>query len=404
MHGAQKFQQIGVDASFALLQGLTDGSIDNIKAMLLLDLNVRTGDLLEAFVSHRKQFNAPFFYMGCCSNQVEMDWILHTIQEHLESEILAGKVEVPGMAKVNVKMSEDLLEPFPQLPKMNKLIIGGPDKDRLYLPANIVKQWQFDSTFGGEFTEWLNTWTQKYSVVDEGQPIEDLSAKKRAHGGDEEETPSKKPRVSDQRIVEASKIKQALLLEAKLAGKDMPTLQIRAGHVIYINNKTTSKVVLQANTLLCHFGKGGFKLLKGPEDNPTEKQYPYKLLDDKELVVLNNTFQSLGKVVEDQRQTKPDCQVVYHTMKRNDENPKLFELALSHRLVFEPSVANPEVSVNNMGCKEPASTWSSEVLGIVWLVRWTQKGLMPVKPAVYLRAGATLEPGQALLCSSPEAQ
>ncbi|CAK0897612.1 unnamed protein product [Prorocentrum cordatum] len=160
VHGASKFQQVGVEASVALLQSLTDGAnLEGIKAVLILDLNVRTGDFLEAFVSHRKQFNAPFFFFGCCANQVEMDWVLHTVQESIETGLLAGKVEIPGFTQPSTKVSDDLLEPFPQQPRLNKLIIGGADKDRLLLPASIVKQWQFDPTFGPEFVDWLNKWT-----------------------------------------------------------------------------------------------------------------------------------------------------------------------------------------------------------------------------------------------------
>lgn len=359
------------------------------------------GDFLEAFVTHRKQFNASFFYFGCCTSQVEMDWVLHTALEFLQSAVLEGKLEIPGFPKLNTKISDDLLEPFPQQPRLNKLIIGGENKDRLLLPASIVKQWQFDPTFGPEFVEWLNKWSLTYAVVDEAQ--EAGTPGKRPPGGEEEEPSPKRPRISDKYIVDASKITQALLLEAKLPGKDAATFQIRAGHTVTLQNKTTVKLVLQANTLMCHFGKGAFKLIKG-DDNPTEKQYPFTLHDDKQLVVFGQTVQSLGKVIEDQRQTKPDCVICYHKMVRNEENPKLFSLEVSHKVAFEPSVTNPDVSVNNMGCKEPATTWSTESLGILWVVRWGQKGLMPVKPAVYLKAGVTLDPGQALLCTSTEPQ
>ena len=159
---------------------------------------------------------------------------------------------------------------------------------------------------------------------------------KRVAGGEAGGDPSpKKPRISDKCIVDARQITQALLVEVKLVGKDAVHLQIRAGSIITLQNKTNVKIALLANTLLCQFGKGAFKLIKGDE-NPTEKQYPFALRDDKELVVLGQTVQTLGKVIEDQRQTKPDCVICYHKMVRNEENPKLFTLDISHKVAFEP--------------------------------------------------------------------
>ena len=60
-----------------------------------------------------------------------------------------------------------------------------------------------------------------------------------------------------------------------------------------------------------------------------------------------------------------------------------------------------EVNINNIGQKVQESgveTWNNEFFIVVWVVRWTAKGLQPVKPCVHLRAELVLPPGRALMC------
>ena len=59
-----------------------------------------------------------------------------------------------------------------------------------------------------------------------------------------------------------------------------------------------------------------------------------------------------------------------------------------------------EVTDKNIAQKEPCKTWAeSEVVQLLWAVRWTSKGLMPVKPNVQLRKALELGPGRACACN-----
>ena len=40
--------------------------------------------------------------------------------------------------------------------------------------------------------------------------------------------------------------------------------------------------------------------------------------------------------------------------------------------------------------------WNTEVLELVWVVRWTAKGLMPIRPVVISRGEVTLESNNAV--------
>ena len=153
----------------------------------------------------------------------------------------------------------------------------------------------------------------------------------------------------------------------------------------------------EALTMLAMFGKGGFKLLKSDQET-TDKQILFTLVDHNQLVVLNNAVVTLGKVLSDQRDTKPDATFCYHSMTLNTDNPKQFTCQVTHKVVFQTQDAAGDLSANNIGAKEALSTWNTDVLMVIWHVRWAQKGLMPVKPAVYLRAGVTLGAGKACTC------
>ena len=59
-----------------------------------------------------------------------------------------------------------------------------------------------------------------------------------------------------------------------------------------------------------------------------------------------------------------------------------------------------EISAHSFGVKCDHSYWGSDMSQVMWHVRWTQKGLMPVKPAVHLTNRVSLPAGRALLLKS----
>ena len=103
---------------------------------------------------------------------------------------------------------------------------------------------------------------------------------------------------------------------------------------------------------------------------------------------------SLQKVLLAQREKDPDVKVSYHKLHWDEVDPKLFTITQSHVISFNPLEAK-EVAASNMATKEPVSFWNNEVTHVVWSVRWSQKGLMPVKPGVLLKGELNLMSEQA---------
>ena len=65
-----------------------------------------------------------------------------------------------------------------------------------------------------------------------------------------------------------------------------------------------------------------FKMVKGDGSDAPEKSLQFKLSSQDDLVVLNNIIMDVGTVVRDQRATKPDAQISYHSIKVDEADPR----------------------------------------------------------------------------------
>ena len=120
--------------------------------------------------------------------------------------------------------------------------------------------------------------------------------------------------------------------------------------------------------------------------------------------MLNNVVCDLGKVVNEQKVKNPGVTICYHTMKLDETDPKHFECTQTHKISFIPNADQDEkhVSYNSIAIKEDLKHWESDVIQLLWVVRWTAKGLMCVKPAIFLKGELAIPPGRACLVSNCE--
>jgi hypothetical protein len=421
VQGGLKYCQLGVQAWQALMAGTFEGPcLADVPGILVLDLYPRVGDLAFAFCKHRNlqnQNSTSLFYFGVCEDQREADWISSSLKEDLVENYVTGSVALPNNQKISKELPHELLEPLPALPKMNILITTGDDEKKLHIPGGLVKKWQFHEreTLSKEFVQWLDVFAQTHSVLDET----DVSAvtgsgQKRINKDGDSETPSKKAKIDSAHVVESSKIEHALLVETKLP-KDNLFLQLRAGHRLYICNKGPAETTLDQDFFIAGFGKGNFKLMK-ESDSASDYAVEFKLQSSDDLVCFNGKICAVGTVVADQREKKPDCQICYHKLTPADDNPKKFVLQQTHRIAFHSTTKEDgglgpgsekknaegknqpaEVNQGNFAVKEPVKIWQgSPSMHVLWTVRWAAKGLMPVKPCVYLKAIANLGVGRSL--------
>ena len=88
----------------------------------------------------------------------------------------------------------------------------------------------------------------------------------------------------------------------------------------------------------------------------------------------------------------------------DEADPKLFTITQTHMISFSPNKDAKEIVASNLATQEPVSFWNNEVTQVLWSVRSAQKGLMPVKPAVFLKGELNLLSEQAcIVTAAPDA-
>ena len=414
--GAPKYCQGGCQGFEALLDGLLTGpDLASTPAIVCVDLYSRVGDCFEAVIKKKQGFNTPLFYFGVAEEGKEKDWLQGTQRESMIERVMDGSLKLPG-AQVPSEVSEDVLPAVPPKPRLNVLVIGKQDKPEI--PVHIVKQWQFHPTFGSDFTTWLDAFLEKGGIVQENKTEEkpnqnkngeedDTEGKKRKTPPEGQVAPKKLKKVVDSSyIIETDKITTPLLHEVK-AGKGGMFVQVRAQHQVYLVNKSQQVVMLSDENYIGSFGKGTFKLLKS-DDEVKDHMVEFALTSSDDLIAFNGKVMPVGETLAEAAKKKPDVALCYHHKKEDMQNPGKFTLAQTHRIAFCAKTNSPsengsegpseKLSDGSICAFEKSSSWAkSPVVKLLWQARFCAKGLSPVKPAVYLNGGVSLNPNQAVL-------
>ena len=101
IHGAEKYAQIGTEASWVLLQSIMTGAnLSDVAGVIVLDLHVKVGDFLRAFAFNRAMFNCPTFFIGVCETQMELDWVTADVIDTLADKIKTWEMCRPNGEKM----------------------------------------------------------------------------------------------------------------------------------------------------------------------------------------------------------------------------------------------------------------------------------------------------------------
>ncbi len=122
--GATKYAQLGhlacKEIFDAVLRGANHTEIG--PALLLLDLHVGVGDMLQAFTTLRAD-RPHTFYLGFCEDMNEALYVEQLVKELLADQFAAGQ-PLPTGEKLAQEMPADLLETLPEIPRLNVLVPG----------------------------------------------------------------------------------------------------------------------------------------------------------------------------------------------------------------------------------------------------------------------------------------
>jgi hypothetical protein len=177
-------------------------------------------------------------------------------------------------------------------------------------------------------------------------------------------------------------------------------------------------------TFICGFGSAKWQCKKeaGKEDESSlTTKMLYSLSDSEEKVLFDGRLQSLLEVVNAKRLANPSCKVMYHDLLPNARGPPgAFRLTRTHDVEYilcgktevtdpndpdagnrdeesSPSKKPPGSLQGSAGNLVPTSAWSSlNVARVVWTVKWSPQGLMPVRAQVLLLTEVSLPPKKAV--------
>lgn len=277
---------------------------------------------------------------------------------------------------------------------------------KLFMPTDIVNKWRNHTLVGPTFQKFLDGFLEEFEIVESrAAPVPEEDATKKRGAASETSATAKRARVALDAalVVDATGIDKALLHECRIGSKDPAVwLQIRAQNHIYIVNKGTKDWVA-SDSFVAGFGRGAFKIIKQDAELPSGA-VELHLTSSSDSIHYDGKMQVLGDVIKELRQRNPDTKVTYHKMTFDTQEPHKFELQWTHRVIF---VSRPEeqsaqeMKDGNAAARESLQLWqSSNSVGVFWVMKFSQvKGLIPVKPAVYLKGSVTLGPGQALILS-----
>ena len=82
-------------------------------------LNVMTGEMYQAFLNQRTS-NAHTFFLGFCEDQNQASYVEQISREELADKYMAGS-PLPSGEKLDLNAPSDLLENFPDSPRLNLL-------------------------------------------------------------------------------------------------------------------------------------------------------------------------------------------------------------------------------------------------------------------------------------------
>ena len=100
---AENVHQLGVDTCRKVIMGVTkDFQVVGNYALVVLDLSTRTADMPRAIDDLRSSHGCPMFYMGLCEGEVEEQWAVATVKDHMLNAVLEGMLCVQTMCHVSL--------------------------------------------------------------------------------------------------------------------------------------------------------------------------------------------------------------------------------------------------------------------------------------------------------------
>ena len=278
--------------------------------------------------------------------------------------------------------------------------MGGPNNVQPQVPQDIIKAYHAHPKFGAEFNCMVTDFHEEFGEpqVDSSVPPDTTPVKKRNNV--EPMSSNKKPKVDTALSVESSTLADELKHECTVVNfkGGGVKLQVRWTQNCFVNTGSRPNT-LPAHSWICGLPRGTFKLVKS-DDEVTDSMWVFNLSNSDDLIVLNGVVQSLGPAYLEKLKTDANAKIAYHNIgDRSTDMPGTFAVNQTHKIAFSliSEGSAEHKSANVFGACVPLKTWNTKYSQVLWQVKWTAKGLTPVKPAIYSKAELELLPGRCII-------
>ena len=430
---AEKHQQIGQDAASKILaSALTNAPAEAERAaILIVDPSARTLEFAKAAYELKKTIGLPVYYLGFAETDGQAEWQRVHMSMWLADGFLNGSLPVPAghQPLAAAELPSELVTAMPPKPDLGTLTWSNKKHEdglpTLKTPDKILQAWHDHQEFGEPFRDWLK---KTRGLIPLDIP-DDKDPKKRTSSASAASASSLDTRNEQPAAKKVKKETPSAALTS-IAVADLPTplsfsaqlplpqatkkaggkcrLVIAIGSKLFLANDGTAGVELSAGTTVAGYWKGSWLKREG---EPRVTDVPYELRDANDTVILDNKVTSLGQVIKEKRAISPlEIKVLYHTLvdKPTSEDSSFFkcEEKQNQQVLFrtenvpikEEQKDNDCVTLphgNLAGCL-PAATWDTLATHVVWVLRWTARGLSPVRPLICLKDKCIIKQGQAV--------
>ena len=404
VRGGKRFEQIGVSAALKLLESLVDKDLPNgTHAVVLVDLALGVGDMFWAWLERCKALRFPLFFLGATSDPMTLEWFQHHCLEELSEKLLSEDLKLPGFTPKSTEPPADVLLSAPPVPQLNLCTVRpGPT---IAIPEKVIAEWSTNPNHGIEFQNLLKEMVEEF-----GEP-KPANQTKATGDGQQEPSPKKRRLTEPLETVPVEKMPDTKLVEAAVNGlkKDLAgkiTLRIDGSQGWWLVNVSQTSCTIAAGTVVAGFGTGNFHHQPRKGQEVAEVDNEKLLLCDMsvaESILMNGKLENLSEVLHAKELQKGKAEICYHAVTQKAGDMKAFDIVRQVEVYFKP---NPKVQgqvedggeiklnkgTGSFAALVPFSSFQAfKHAAVIWSMRWSPKGLMPIKPQICLRGDLVLD-------------
>ena len=336
-----------------------------------------------------------------------VEWAKQTgMVDHIKTAFLAGELQISGRTPVPEAPPEGSVAALAS-PSLTLCSMQGVGADAvLVVPEAIDTKWHNNERHGRAFTEWVDE-AKEAGIISAGEAGQ-AKKKRRISTGDAQPAAVKEelvPAALPETMLGEMRAKFKTLQQHSVILTTRAQLNFTECGKVFIVNPTEATVVLPAWTTIAEYYKGSWMGRK-LSDVVDKQIINYKIDNDQEMIHCGGHYASVRSILDNQRDVDPfKVKLAYHVIEEAppmDPGKLTITLKHDHRWrKFERSLVKAEPLVGEDGLLQQkhmaglvgVDVWKTSFTAVVWMTRWTAKGITPVRPLIAVSRDVLLEAG-----------